>query len=335
MGTRSARPARPTRPAARRPRGTGLLRTVVLTLVLVLATSCAVRTTSVLRDPDTVRIALNAWVGYEADAAVVGYLLEHELGYQVQLVQIDEQPAWQALDQGAVDVILENWGHEDLMRTYGPEGNGTVVDGGPTGNVGQIGWYLPRYLVEEYPGIDTPEGLREHADVFRTPESGDRGQFLAGAPGFVTSDQGLINHFDLPFEIVFAGSEAAQLTEVRNRYERGDPVLFYSQDPSWVQNDLDLVRVRFPEWTQGCDTDPEDVSCDYPRYELNKVFRAGFARDGGAAYELIRDWTWSNADQNAVAQLIADDRLDPEDAAARWVAEHPDVWRPWIPEEAR
>ncbi|GAA1083711.1 glycine betaine ABC transporter substrate-binding protein [Nocardiopsis composta] len=309
-----------------------LAKAAVLGAAALLATSCAVRSTDMLRDPGTVRIALNSWVGYESSAAVVAHLLEEELGYQVQLVQLDEQPSWQALDQGAVDVILENWGHEDLMEIYGPDGNGTVVDGGPNGNIGHIGWYMPEYLVEEYPGINTPEGLKEHADVFQTPESGDKGQFLAGAPGFVTSDQGLIDHYELPFQIVYAGSEAAQLTEVRQRYQAEEPVLFYSQDPSWVQSELDLVRVEFPEWTEGCDSDPEDVACDYPRYDLNKIYRAGFAEEGGDAFELIDNWTWTNDDQNAVGRLIAGEGMDPEEAAAAWAEENPDIWREWMPE---
>ncbi|PSK99490.1 glycine betaine/proline transport system substrate-binding protein [Murinocardiopsis flavida] len=306
----------------------------VVVLAVLMTASCAVRTTSMLRDPDTVRIALNGWVGYEADAAVIEHLLEHELDYQVQIMQIDEQPAWQALDQGAVDVILENWGHEDLMETYGPNGNDTVVDGGPNGNIGHIGWYMPRYLTEEYPGIDTPEGLKEHADVFRTDESGDKGQFLAGAPGFVTSDQGMIDHYGLPLSIVYAGSEAAQLTAVRDAYEDEQPILFYSQEPSWIMEDLDLVRVKFPEWTEGCDADPADVSCDYPKYDLNKIYRKGFATEDSAAFRLIDAWKWRNTDQNVVAGLIARDGLEREDAAAKWAADNKDVWRPWIPEDA-
>ncbi len=311
--------------------GSIFVKITVIVLAAALTASCAVRTTSLMRDPNTVRIALNGWVGYEASAAVLQHLLQEELGYQVQLMQIDEQPSWQALDQGALDVILENWGHEDLMETYGPEGLGTVVDGGPNGNVGHIGWYMPAYLLEDHPDITTVEGLRANADLFHTQESGDQGEFLAGAPGFVTSDQGMINHFDLPFEIVYAGSEAAQLTEVRQRYEDREPVVFYAQEPGWIQRDLDLVRVEFPEWTEGCDDDPDDVSCDYPRTDLNKIFRSGFVEEAGPAYELLDNWEWDNDDQNEVAQLIADEGLDREEAAAQWVEENPDVWRAWLP----
>lgn len=312
-----------------------LLTTLAAFCAVLMLSSCAVRTTSTLRDPNTVRIALNGWVGYQASAVVLSHLLEQEMGYQTQLMQVDEQPSWQAMDQGAVDVIVENWGHEDLMELYGPEGNGTAVDGGPNGNKGTLGWYVPRYLVDEYPGIDTMEGIKEHADIFATAETGDKGRFLGGDPGFVTQDQGMINHFGLDLEMVYAGSEAAQITEVRERYEAREPVLFYFYEPQWLFEELDLVHVDFPDYREGCDANLDDVACDYPSYDLNKIFRKGFVEEDGPAYRMLDNWKWTNSQQNEVARMISQDGMDPEDAAAKWVRENPDVWRPWIPADAK
>lgn len=309
-----------------------LFRLFAVGLALVMVSSCAVRTDQITRDSNTVRIAVNNWVGYEASAEVLAHILREEMNYEVQLVRVDEQPSWQALDQGVLDVIVENWGHDDLLELYGPEGNGTAVDGGPNGNEGVIGWYVPAYLAEEYPEITTMEGLRENTDLFQTAQTGDQGEFLAGAPGFVSQDQGMINAFDLDLEMVYAGSEAAQITEVRRRYANEEPVLFYFFDPQWFQEEVDLVKVDFPEYYDGCDDDLEFVDCDYPAYDLNKIFRAGFVEEGDHAYQFLDNWTWTNSDQNAVAQLIADEELSPPEAAEIWAGENRDVWEEWLPE---
>jgi glycine betaine/proline transport system substrate-binding protein len=66
----------------------------------------------------TVNIAVNPWVGYEADAAVVSYVLQHQLGCTVVKKNIDEQTSWQGFPTGEVDAILENWGHDDLVAKY-------------------------------------------------------------------------------------------------------------------------------------------------------------------------------------------------------------------------
>lgn len=309
-----------------------LLRLIAVAVVMVMVGSCAVRTDQIARDPGVVRMAVNGWVGYEASAEVLAAILRNEMDYEVQLVRTDEQPSWQALDQGVLDVIVENWGHEDLLELYGPEGNGTVVDGGSNGNVGGIGWYVPAYMEEEYPNIATMEGIKEHADVFQTAETGDKGEFLGGAPGFVTQDQGMINAFDLDLEIVFAGSEASQITEVRRRYANEEPVLFYFYDPQWLQEELDFVRVEFPEYEPGCDADIEWVPCDYPVYDMNKIFRTGFVEEDGPAYRFLDNWQWTNEQQNEVARMIADEGIDSSEAAEIWVDENPDVWREWLPE---
>ncbi|MEU3018050.1 glycine betaine ABC transporter substrate-binding protein [Nocardiopsis sp. NPDC007018] len=309
-----------------------LLRLLAAGLALVMVSSCAVRTDQIARDPNTVRIAVNGWVGYEASAEVLANILREEMGYEVQLVRVDEQPSWQALDQGVMDVIVENWGHEDLFELYGPDGNGTAVDGGPNGNEGVIGWYVPAYLAEEVPEITTLEGLKANTDLFRTAQTGDRGEFLAGAPGFVSQDQGMINAFGLDLEIVYAGSEAAQITEVRRRYANEEPVLFYFYDPQWFQEEVDLVKVDFPDYHEGCDANLDDVPCDYPVYDLNKIFRAGFVEEDDYAYRFLDNWKWTNSQQNEVAQMIADQGISPPEAAEIWVDENRDVWEPWLPE---
>lgn len=56
----------------------------------------------------TVNIAVNPWVGYTADAAVVKHVLEEELGYTVVLKDLKEDVSWQGFESGEVDVILED-----------------------------------------------------------------------------------------------------------------------------------------------------------------------------------------------------------------------------------
>ena len=55
----------------------------------------------------TVNIAVNPWVGYEANAAVIGHLLEKELGYTVAKKNLKEEISWQGFESGEVDVIVE------------------------------------------------------------------------------------------------------------------------------------------------------------------------------------------------------------------------------------
>lgn len=70
------------------------------------------------RGSKSLTLSVQSWVGAQANVAVAQYLLEHELGYRVDTVQVDEVPAWDALSQGRVDAILEDWGHPDQEKRY-------------------------------------------------------------------------------------------------------------------------------------------------------------------------------------------------------------------------
>lgn len=278
----------------------------------------------------TVKIAINPWVGYEANAAVVAYLLEKELGYTVEKKDLKEEVSWQGFASGDVDVILENWGHEDLKEKY-IEQDKVAVSAGPTGNQGVIGWYVPKWMVDEYPDITDYKNLNKYADLFKTSESGGKGQLLDGDPSFVTNDAALIENLKLDFKVVYAGSEAALIKAAQQATAQKKPLLMYFYEPQWLFSQLELVRVKLPEYTPGCDADPKKVACDYPAYELDKIVSKKFADTGGKAYELVKNFQWTNEDQNSVANDITNNGMSAEEAAKKWVEANPDKWKAWIP----
>src|ERR1041385_7008503 len=56
----------------------------------------------------TFNLAVNPWVGYEANAAVVAYVAEQNLGCKVTKKDLKEEIAWQGFGTGEVDAVIEN-----------------------------------------------------------------------------------------------------------------------------------------------------------------------------------------------------------------------------------
>jgi glycine betaine/proline transport system substrate-binding protein len=274
-------------------------------------------------------IAINPWVGYEASAYVVGQVAEQELGCDVQYKDLKEEIAWQGMGEGDVDVVIENWGHDDLKKKY-IEKQGTAVEVGPNGNVGVIGWYVPPWLAEENPDITDWKNLNKYADNFATSESGDKGQLLDGDPSFVTNDEALVENLKLDYEVVYAGSEAALIQAFRQAEKNKEWVIGYFYEPQWFLSEVPLVKVDLPAWKEGCDADPATVACDYPEYILDKIAAADFMDSGSPAADLVSNFAWTNDDQNSVAAAIAQDGMSPEDAAQQWIDANEDVWKPWV-----
>jgi glycine betaine/proline transport system substrate-binding protein len=280
----------------------------------------------------TVNIAVNPWVGYTADAAVVKYVLEKQMGYTVNLKDLKEDVSWQGFDSGEVDVILENWGHPDLEKIHIDEKK-VAVDAGQTGNVGIIGWYVPKWFADEHPDVVDSQNLNKYAAEFKTSESGDLGQFLGTDPSYVQYDEALVKNLGLNFKVIFTGSENATIESIKQAVNQKKPLLFYWWDPHWLNTQIgdELTRIKLPEYTAGCDADKEKVACDYPETPLNKIIRADFDKNGGAAAKMIRNFNWTNEDQNAIADMITNKNMTPEQAAEAWAKDNEAKWKAWIP----
>ena len=274
-------------------------------------------------------LAVNSWVGYEANAAVIAYVAESKLGCKVTKKNLDEQVSWQGFGTGEIDAVVENWGHDDLAKKYITEQK-VAQDLGPTGNQGKIGWYVPPWLAKAHPDITDWNNLNKYADMFRTSESGGKGQLLDGDPGFVTNDAALVENLKLDYKVVYSGSEAALITTFKQAEAAKKPVIGYFYEPQWFLSEVPLVKVDLPEYKTGCDAKPAKVACDYPLYKLNKVVSTKFATSGSPAFELIKKFSWTNDDQNLVAKYIAQDKMTPEAAAKKWVDANPDKVKAWL-----
>ncbi|MFG2635512.1 ABC transporter substrate-binding protein [Streptomyces sp. NPDC048362] len=281
------------------------------------------------RGSKTVTLSVQSWVGAQSNVAVAQYILEHTLGYRVDTVQVDEVPAWDALSQGRVDALMEDWGHPDQEKRY-VEDKKTIADAGELGVTGHIGWFVPTYLARQHPDITDWRNLNKYASLFRTAESGGKGQLMDGSPSYVTNDKALVANLKLDYQVVFAGSEAAQITQMKQFAKEKKPFLTYWYTPQWLSKKVPMTEVKLPPYKEGCDADTAKVACAYPHTPLKKFLNADFARSGGKAAAFLKKFRWTTEDQNEVSLMIADQKLSPQDAAKKWADSHPDVWKRWL-----
>src|SRR5215204_2962086 len=217
---------------------------------------------------------------------------------------------------------------------------GTVVQGGPLGVEGHIGWFIPQYLMDENPEFKTWEGLKGKEELFKTPDSGDQGMFLGGDPSYVQKDKELIKALGLNFKHVTAGAEPAQVARWTQLYKQEEPVIFYGYTPQYLNQEYDLAEVKLPPRTEAnkdCKDDakeggdPEQYKCEYDITVINKLFSKKFADSGSPAYDMLKKMKLTNEDQELVAKAIAGDKQDPEEAGADWVADNEDTVAEWLP----
>jgi glycine betaine/proline transport system substrate-binding protein len=286
---------------------------------------------------DCGKVVLNeqAWAGSTANTYIAKAVLEDKLGCQVEITKIAEIPVYQALADGKTDAVLEDWQHTDEYAKYIDKAK-TVVMGGPLGVEGHIGWFIPKYLMDQHPEFKTWEGLKGEEDLFKTAESGDQGMFLGGDPSYVQKDKELIQALGLNFKHVTAGAEPAQVARWSQLYKQKKPVLFYWYTPQYLNQEYDLAEVKLPPRFKGCKDDakeggdPDQYKCAYDVTIINKVFSKKFAESGSPAYQVLKNMKLTNEDQEQVAKAIAGDKEDPQKAGEDWVNSHETEVDSWL-----
>jgi glycine betaine/proline transport system substrate-binding protein len=174
----------------------------------------------------------NAWAGATANVYVVKYVLEKNFGCKVNIAKLPEStPLFQAMTDGKVDVVLEDWNNIYLKVNQSYVKNKSVVNLGPSGVIGHIGWYIPTYLMKQHPEFKTWTGLKGKETLFKSPESGSQGMFLGGDPSYVQKDAQLIKELGLNFKFVSVGAEPAQVARWTQLYKQKKPVIFYWYTP--------------------------------------------------------------------------------------------------------
>jgi glycine betaine/proline transport system substrate-binding protein len=282
---------------------------------------------------DCGKVVLNeqAWAGSTANTYIAKNVLEDKLGCEVEITKITEIPAFQAMADGKTDAVLEDWQHVDQYKQYIDKA-GTVVQGGPLGVEGHIGWFIPKFVMDEHPEFKSWEGLKGEEDVFNN-------EFLGGDPSYVQKDKELIKALGLDLKHVTAGAEPAQVARWSQAYKQQKPVLFYWYTPQYLNQQYDLAEVKLPPRTDAnkdCKDDakeggdPEQYKCEYDVTIINKLFSKKFADSGSPAYDVLKKMKLTNEDQELVAKAIAGDKQDPDEAAADWVKDNEDKVQEWL-----
>jgi glycine betaine/proline transport system substrate-binding protein len=253
-------------------------------------------------------IAMHAWGGYTASAQVVAEVAKKELGCTITQTTLDEGPTtYDAMEAGTIDVVIEDWGGGRWKEWTD---RGAVVEAGLNGNVGLIGMYVAPWMAEKYPDITDSKNLNKYADLFKTADSGGKGAWFEGPAGYTTIGEKMVAANKLNFKVIFSGSA-------------WQPWTLFAKIPN-----MESGHVKFPanDWS-----DPAKASglTDYPESPLVKLISKNLNDANDAFTSLVKNFKWTNDDQNGVAADI-EGGMTPEAAAQKWIDAHADVVKSWL-----
>lgn len=278
-----------------------------------------------------IRLAVNDWTASALDVAIAEQLIELRLGYPVEPTRADDATAmYRDLAAGRLDAVLEVWPSavdEHDQRVFD---RGQVVRLGPLGPVGQVGWYVPRYALDDHPELATWESLRNPATAQLVG-----GSLVGVDPSYRQHDEDIVRNLGLPLTVDYSGSEEETAARLERAAATRAPILVYWWVPTAVAATYDLVKVALPPPTDACRAEAAaggpGVDCDYPPDELFKAASPGLEAKAPPVSAFLTAFTLTTEDQQAMLQSVERDGVSISAAATAWIEANENTWRAWLP----
>lgn len=244
-----------------------------------------------------------AWDTEIASTNVIGTVLE-DLGYDVELTQLDNAIMWESVATGEADAMVAAWlpgTHGAQFERYGDQ----MQDLGPNLEGAAIGLVVPSYMED----VNSIEDLADEA-----------GQTITGiepGAGVVAASQRTVEEYpNLEGWDVQTSSSGAMTTALGQAYEKEEDIVITGWSPHWMFQTYDLKYLEDPKGTFG------------EAETINTMVREGLQEDMPEAYQVLDQFEWSLEDMEGIMLEIQEGE-DPEDAAEAWVEANPEKVAAW------
>jgi len=304
---------------------------IAASMVMSLGTSWAAR--------NNVIIAEQSWTGSTVICQVMKYVLEEKLDIPAKITQLNGSITWIGMDKGDVDVFSDVWEVPEVegIKKYTQEKKSCeVVLSYPDA---PQGWYIPKFVSEEY-GIKTIEDLKGKEQIFDIDGDG-QGDLWGGPTSWKVNEITAIRIRDYGLDFKNLGVEQwAWLATLKSAILKKQPVIFYYWEPEWLFTEYDLVKIQEPAYDPSkykfvqkhpeeskitCELEPSNVWVG-----LSKKMETRLPK----AYKFFKNWSIPIDQVNELIALVTDrperPKMDPADAAKKWVEANPDIVNAWL-----
>ena len=285
---------------------------------------------------DPIIIPTHNWSSQIVMSNAVGQILE-SVGHSVEYVSTDSQAVYESVRLGDVSLELEVW-----EGAFGASFRAAVEKGGihdvtSHNAVTREDWWYPMWSKEACPGLPDWKALNDCAALFATPETGSKGRFLGGPVDWLKHDAEKVEALGMNFQVVNAGSAAAIWAELGAAEKTKTPIVVFNWTPNFAEAVWPGEFVEFPTWEDGCDKNPavglhpdKVYDCGNPANGYLKIAAWDGMKDKWpSAYALLSKVSFTNPQIAEMAKLVDIDGMEPEDAAAAWLAANESIWKPW------
>lgn len=289
-------------------------------------------------------IAEMTWASAAVTAHVEQIILAEGYGCDAEIVPGNTVPTVTSMtEKGEPDIAPEIWinSAREVVEKAVVEGR-LEIAGEILSDGGEEGWWIPDYMVEQYPELTTLQAVLERPDLFPDKEEPGMGRFY-GCPsgwGCQIVNANLYKAYGLEeagFTLFDPGSGEGLAGAIAGAYERGQPIFAYYWAPTSLLGKYPMAKLggmtHDPEtWPCTIDKDCADPKPNmYPKSVVFTVVTSRFADQAPEAYAFVSRVAWKNEFLNTLLAWKDDNQATPRETAEHFLRNHEDVWTAWVP----
>ena len=314
----------------------------IAALIMVLVAVLCLSSCSSSSEKKEIAFADAGWDSNKFHNAVAGYIAEQAYGYTWREVSGSTSVLHEGLLKNEVDVHMEEW--TSNIASYQ-----TDVDAGKLQELGlnygdnTQGIYVPRYVIEGdaergiepmAPDLKTVEDLKKYKDIFPDDEQKSKGRIYGAIPGWeidnIMYKKYLYYGLDETFVYFRPGSDAALSAAITSAYDKGEAIVTYYWEPTWLMGKYDFVRLEDAPYDEA---GFKEGKTECPSVPVTIAVSNEFKTDNVEFCEFLSNYHTSSAlTSEALAHM--QDTGDDYNATAKWfLEEHDELIGQWLDEE--
>ncbi|WP_458125717.1 glycine betaine ABC transporter substrate-binding protein [Paenibacillus sp. Z3-2] len=267
---------------------------------------------------DAFKLSYVAWDSEIASTNLLKYVMENNLGYKVNALQVEAGPMWTGVASGDVDASPAAWlplTHADYWERYKDQ----VDDLGANMKGVRTGLVVPSYMTEVNSIADLETGAASSTPSASANVGEEVNHQIVGidpGAGIMKSTASAIEAYGLTNWKLIEGSGAAMTATLDKAFKNEESIIITGWTPHWMFNQYDLKYLEDPDKVYG---DAE---------EIHTIARKGLKEDHPVAYEFLSRFNWTS-DEMGEMMIAIQDGTSPEQAAQDYAEKHADQIDEW------
>ncbi|WP_350558504.1 glycine betaine ABC transporter substrate-binding protein [Psychrobacter sp. CAL346-MNA-CIBAN-0220] len=315
---------------------------IVLSLLLLSSLLLPISASAACATP--IKFGALTWESGQFTTGVLKYIAES--GYECQIEEVPGAgPALEtALSQNDIQVIGEQWVGRSPIMEQAIKDNKVVVIGDTLKGGATQGWYVPKYVLEDNPGLRRYQDLPKYAELFKDPEDPKKSRFMNCPSGWACEvfNTRLLKNTGLgkTFNNAHPGTGAALDAEISSAFEQRKPLLFYYWQPTGLIAKYDFAALEFPEYNEACWQDllradgTSNCVSGFPVSPLGIAVSKPFIDANPELSEVFKKVQFTPEALNGAILAMSESKRSGDEQAFAFLRDNPNVWQGWLSETA-